>query len=81
MIHIKIESGHCAGQTYLTTESAVSSSGVPMLRIEGEDFGPGDMVWMAGFFIAAADIVSAWAKDPARTQDEIEAARRFMGTV
>jgi hypothetical protein len=81
MTHIKIESGHCAGQTYLTTESATSGRGVPVLRIEGEDFGPGDLVWMAGFFIPAADIVSAWANDPARTQEEIEAASRFMGTV
>jgi len=81
MTHIKIESGHCSGETYLTTESATSGCGVPVLRIEGEDFGPGDLVWMAGFFIPTADLVSAWAMDPVRTQEEIEAARRFMGTV
>jgi len=79
MTHIKIDTDNCSGETYLTTESSMGAYEVPVLRIEGEDFGLGDLVWMAGFFIPAADIVSAWAKDPGRTPEEIEAVRRFMG--
>jgi len=59
----------------LMTDSPASSYGQPVLRVEGRDLGPADLM-PAGEF--AADVVRAWALGAGRSAEEREAARRFL---
>jgi len=71
------------GMAYLTTESQGSSHGVPVLEIRAGDvdgtFGPEDLIYdESGPVMRAASLVELWASSPERSDDEIEAARRFL---
>ncbi len=73
------------GTAVLTTNSPCSHYGCPVLRIEAEDvdgdFGPADLIDFSGIgqgMAPAANIVAGWAMAPARTDEEREAARRFL---
>jgi len=61
----------------LTVNSPASSYGLPVLRVEGQDYGPGDRVPVLGRL--AGEWVAEWAAQPERTAGEREAARRFIG--
>ena len=68
----------------LTTKSPQSLYGLPVLRIEGDDFptdyGPEDDVsLLAGLVVLkAGELVAAWASVKDRTPKEREAARKFL---
>ena len=68
----------------LTTRSSHSHNGLPVLRIEGDDFptdyGPADDVsLLAGLVVLkAGELVAAWANTKGRTPKELEAARKFL---
>ena len=71
------------GMAYLTAESQGSSHGVPVLEIRAGDvdgtFGPEDLIYdESGPVMRAASLVELWASSPERSDDEIEAARRFL---
>ena len=70
------------GTATLSTDSPMSSYGVPVLRISSADatgdFGPADAIRHRQPRVLAADIVAAWAHETDRTPDEIEAARLFL---
>lgn len=80
MDDILISTDNKGGRAYLTTSSPVSHYGIPILRIEAEDidgdFGPSDII---DGTMTAADIIVGWAKRPGRTNDELIAARKFLG--
>ena len=72
------------GMAFLTTESAVGTCGVPVLRITAADvdgdFGPADVIGDLSrpeTLVSAAEIVAAWAAKDERSDAETEAARRF----
>ncbi len=73
------------GTAVLTCNSPNSHYGAPVLQIDAEDidgeFGPADLIDFSGIgqgLLPAANIVAAWASDPERTDEEREAARRFL---
>lgn len=73
------------GTAVLTTNSPASHYGCPVLRIEAEDvdgdFGPADLIDFGAVgqgIIPAATIVHAWATAPQRSDEERQAARRFL---
>jgi hypothetical protein len=74
------------GTVRLTTESPIGHFGMPVLRVESEelsgDFAPADMLvdpeGGAAGAETAAEIVHAWASELGRTDEEIEAAQRFL---
>ena len=66
----------------LTCNSSASSYGRPVLRLSGRDgligdFGPADRVELLGH--VAGEWFRVWADQPGRTDEEREAARRFLG--
>jgi hypothetical protein len=69
------------GSAVLTTDSPVSSRGIPILRVNAEtvqgDFGPADIIG-DDCTTTAAEIVRGWAKEGKRTKEEIEAAKLFL---
>jgi len=67
---------------YLTTESPASRDEALVLAVRAGDvdgdFGPADLIYDAGVpAMTAAALVEVWASSPDRSDDEIEAARRF----
>jgi hypothetical protein len=73
------------GEVYLTTESALSHYGIPVLRITsdeiGRDFGPSDMIGNLDEPekpVTAAGLVAGWARSGERTVEELDAARLFL---
>jgi len=65
----------------LTTESSLSSYGMPVYRIEDDsltDYGPADMVEFAGLPVSTAGMVAIWARLQGRTDEEIKAAKGFL---
>lgn len=67
------------GTATLTTDAPASHYGLPVLRVVSRDlngdFGPGDLL-VPG--VTAAQLVRGWARQPGRSDEEIEAARRFL---
>jgi hypothetical protein len=75
------------GTVRLTTESAASSYGVPVLVIEiaggwNRELGPADLIGDFGDegMCHAAEFVETWAKLSERTAEEREAARLFLAS-
>lgn len=66
------------GYICLTTESPASSYGTPVLRVESlevsGDFGPNDP--FGG--VPAAQVVRKWMSGSGRTDEELEAGRKFL---
>ena len=65
----------------LTTESSLSSYGIPVYRVEDDsptDHGPVDLVHFAGLPISCEGVVAFWARIEGRTKEEIEAAKAFL---
>ena len=64
----------------LTNEHSASSYGIPVLVIDAGHvsgvFGPADTIGDTA--ITAAYIVAGWGRNPARTQDERQAAAAFL---
>jgi hypothetical protein len=79
MIHI-VAPDEGLGRAILTDEHAQSNYGIPVLVIESPDasaaFGPADTIGDSG--IPAATVVFEWAKNPARTPQERQAANSFL---
>ncbi len=84
-----IEAGWPGVRVELTTDSTASSYGIPVPRIKADgesgDYGPADALpagpWAAGDDLSpccGAELVLAWARQPGRTAEEIQAARRFL---
>lgn len=69
------------GTIRLTTDSPASHYRIPVLQVTAADldgdFGPSDPLGPSG--ILAADLVAYWAREPGRTDAELEAARLFLG--
>lgn len=64
----------------LTTESPASHYGIPAYRIEdveGSDYGPSDFIVFSGLQLLAGGVVAFWARLEDRTEQEIDAAKRF----
>ena len=67
----------------LTTDSRASRFGTPSLRIEGKgteglpDFGPGDLIPVAGQRVCAGELVALCAMAKGRTPEEQKAAAAF----
>jgi len=59
----------------LTTDHAMSSDGVPVLVVDGEVYGPGDVLPDG---CPAAAWVQDWSRGPERTPEELEMAGRFL---
>ena len=78
MIDILIETDLVGGSARLTTQSAASKHGRPVLRVEAGDalgdFGPTELI--GG--VTAAQIVADWATCFDRTEKERAAAQRFL---
>jgi len=64
------------GTYTLTTEHAASSYGMPVLVVDGAAYGPGDLLSDGE---SASEWVERWSRDPERTEDERDDARRFLG--
>jgi len=69
----------------LTTAHAASSYGIPVALIEGQAYGPGDLLHhpsepVAGCGIPVRDLVEAWASDPRRTDADRALAAKFLGS-
>lgn len=68
------------GTATLTTASPMSHYGIPVLRIEADDvegdFGPADII---DGDMTAAGVILGWANRPGRTEDELRAARLYLG--
>ena len=65
----------------LTTDSPMSSYGIPVVRVENEspgDYGPADMLTFAGLPVVASGLVALWARLAGRTPEEIEFAKSFL---
>ena len=65
----------------LTTESSLSSYGLPVYRIEDDsptDYGPADVVEFGGLPVPTAGMVAIWARLQDRTDEEIQAAKDFL---
>ncbi len=81
-MHIIISTDERGGTAALTTESPAAHYGIPVLQIQADDvngdFGPSDII-NAGKLITAADVVAGWASSGDRTEDDIAAARKFLG--
>ena len=68
----------------LTTESAMSIYGQPVLRIRSadgwEDYGPDDLIAEAsGCQVVARYVVFPWLAEPERTAEDVELGRQFLG--
>jgi len=67
----------------LTTDSPASRYGTPALRIEGKgtedlpDYGPGDLIPVAGQHVHAGDLVALCAMAKGRTPEEQKVAAAF----
>lgn len=59
----------------LTTEHAASSYGLPVLAVDGEPYGPADILPSGEPAVAW---VTRWSTEPARTADELDMARAFL---
>ena len=70
------------GTAVLTTNSPLSSYGIPVLRIDANDvkgdFGPADLIGEPPNLTTAAQVVAGWASQQERTPDEIRAAIKFL---
>jgi len=73
------------GTAVLTCNSPASRYGCSVLRVEAEDvdgdFGPADLIDFSGIgqgMAPVAIIVAGWAMATERTDEEREAARRFL---
>lgn len=73
-----------AGRVILTTDSAASSYGAPVLRVivsgSVTDYGPGEMLGdidRPDSLTSAAQVVATWGGEPGRTRQERTAARAF----
>ena len=70
------------GEARLTTESAASHDGIPVLEVTGDGvigtFRARDFFGVPPKMMSAARLVCTWGMDPARTPDERDAARRFL---
>lgn len=58
----------------LTTKSSASSYGIPVARIDGQDYGPGDTLGDR----LVAEIVSKWAEDPERSEEDRQLVKKFL---
>ena len=69
------------GTAILTTDTPMSSHGIPILRINAEnikgDFEPGDIIG-DDCTTTAAEVVVGWAKSRNRTEAELKAATVFL---
>jgi hypothetical protein len=84
-IHFLIMADEDGGTAYLTNQSSASSYGIPVLQVSADDidgdFGPADIIGNMddlGDLIPAATVIAAWANNPERTVEELEAARLFL---
>jgi len=73
------------GRAVLTDETAACRYGIPVLLIDAEDvqgeFGPADVIGdleNPETLVHAAQVVHRWASDPARTEEERQAAHKFL---
>jgi hypothetical protein len=62
-------------EVLLTTDHAASSYGVPVLLIDGQAYGPGDILPSGDL---AAAYVGRWSLLPGRTREDLDAVARFM---
>jgi len=74
-----------SGTARLTDETCASRYGLPVLVIDAEDcqgdFGPADLIGNLDrpeSLMHAAEVVAAWGRAPERTDDERDAARRYL---
>lgn len=70
------------GTAALTTDAPAPHYGPPVLRVVSRDlngdFGPGDLLLPR---LTAGQFVRGWARQPGRSDEEIDAARRFLSCV
>lgn len=80
MDDILISTDKDGGTAILTTASPMSHYGIPVLRIEADDvdgdFGPADIIDGG---MTAASVILGWANIPGRTDEELRAARLYLG--
>lgn len=62
----------------VTTKHPVLSYGEPIAVIDGELYGPTDLVCTEGRITTAADLVSGWAQLPERTPEEVQLVEKFL---
>ena len=63
------------GTITLTTDHPASSYGVPVALIDGEAYGPSDILRHGEF---ASVFIGRWSLLPERTSDELDMVRRFL---
>jgi hypothetical protein len=75
LVHIDQYLGECR----LTSgQLPGGASGDPVLLVDGDPLRPGDVIESGGRMIVAALLVHEWASREGRTEQEINAARRYL---
>jgi len=84
-MRLLVTQDEAGGTAYLTNETCASRYGIPVLEITAADvdgdFGPADLIGDLDppeTLCRAADVVVGWASQPDRTDEEREAARRYL---